>query len=209
MKIKVCGITETEQLQRLNDIGVDYAGFIFYHRSPRHVLSKLRSRSVLDLDIKIKKVGVFVNETESIIMDQVEIFGLDLVQLHGHETPTFCETISRVVPVIKAFHIDQKTPSLDWMVQPYQETCSFFLFDTASNKVFGGSGQRFDWDVFKGAEIGKPFFLSGGIAPTDANAVKGFRHRFFYGVDINSRFEQSPGVKNLEQVRDFLTTIKT
>ncbi len=184
-------------------MAIDYAGLIFYSRSPRYVLSKLRSKDVSSLKINTQKVGVFVNATESDIMTQIELYELDVVQLHGNETPSFCNHISDHVNVIKAFRINEENSHIDWMVKPYEDVCDFYLFDHGSKSMYGGTGVKFDWSLFKNAAIGKPFFLSGGIGPGDADAVKKFEHPFFYAVDINSQFETEPGLKNMESVKEF------
>ncbi|MEO5651035.1 MAG: phosphoribosylanthranilate isomerase [Ginsengibacter sp.] len=208
MKIKVCGITDLLQLQELNRIGIDYAGLIFYESSPRSVLKKLAAKEVEDLELSLQKVGVFVNETQEQIMKQVELFGLDVVQLHGDETPAFCNQISYHVKVIKAFRIKEKHADIDWLVNEYNEVCDYYLFDKASSVLYGGTGEKFKWDVLKNATIGKPFFLSGGIGVADVDALKEFEHPFFYGVDINSRFETAPGIKDLNLVKGFVNQLK-
>ena len=208
MKIKVCGITSARQLKELDESGVDYAGLIFYQKSPRYVLPKLMSREVSGLNLSLKKVGVFVNETVNNILDQVEIYGLDLVQLHGYETPPMCKLLNKVVGVIKAFHITDKSSPIDWMVAPYLDTCSHFLFDHSAENKYGGTGSAFDWRILEHAKVGKEFFLSGGIAPDSVGDLHKFHHPYFYAIDINSRFEITPGVKNMDMVTDFVKKIK-
>lgn len=203
MKIKVCGVTTTGQLEELDKMGIDYAGLIFYEKSPRYALSKLRSKAVAGLTLQLHKVGVFVNASENDIMTQIELYELDYVQLHGSETPTFCNHISNHVKVIKAFRIDEQNSHIDWMVKPYEEVCDFYLFDKGSAGIYGGTGKKFDWHLLEKATIGKNFFLSGGIGPEDAEAVKKFEHPYFYGVDINSKFEIEPGIKNIKLVEEF------
>ncbi len=209
MKIKVCGITDADQMKELDAMGVDYAGMIFYDKSPRYVLPMLRSKTLLAQQLLLQKVGVFVNETENNILDQVENYELNLVQLHGKETPELCRSLGRKVPVIKVFSVNNETRNIDWMVAPYKQACNYFLFDYAAKDLYGGSGKQFEWKMLNDAVIGKEFFLSGGIAPGDADLLKAFSHPFFYGVDINSKFEISPGVKNLSLVREFVQAIKT
>lgn len=203
MKIKVCGITTLTQLEQLNSMGVDYAGFIFYEKSPRYVLSQLRSKGVASLKLTTQKVGVFVNASENDIMTQIELFELDIVQLHGNETPSFCNHISDHVKVIKAFRINKENSHIDWMVKPYEDVCDFYLFDHGSAGIYGGSGTKFNWQLIKEATINKNFFLSGGIAFEDADEIKKFSHPFFYGIDINSKFETEPGIKDMELVKEF------
>lgn len=208
MKIKVCGITTISQLQELDAMGVDYAGLIFYARSSRYVLSKLKSKEVASLKATTKKVGVFVNATESDITTQIELYNLDYVQLHGNETPLFCKHVGKLAKVIKAFHIDEASNHIDWMLKPYHEYCDYFLFDHGSTGAYGGTGTKFNWGLLEKATVGKDFFLSGGIAPGDEDAIKNFRHPHFYGVDINSKFETEPGIKNMDAVKEFVNFLQ-
>lgn len=201
MKLKVCGITQVEQLKQLDKLGVDYAGLIFYERSVRYVLNKLKSKDVKNLSLSLKKTGVFVNASEEDILTQVELYGLNLVQLHGDETPAFCNYISNHVQVIKAFRITQKNEqNIDWMIRPYEEVCDFYLFDTNRKGAYGGTGEKFDWQILKKNKINKHFFLSGGIGVSDIEKVKEFSHPFFYALDVNSRVELADGIKNMEAV---------
>jgi phosphoribosylanthranilate isomerase len=210
MNIKVCGITQFKQLQQLEALNIDYAGLIFYKDSPRYMGDKITGRQVKDADFDIKKVGVFVNPGYSELLDAIDEYGLDIVQLHGNETPEMCEELSAEVEVIKAFRIaGEKSINIDEMVMPYDAACDFYLFDTAGLKEsFGGTGQQFDWSILKKAKIEKPFFLSGGIGPDDAQKVKGFKHPDFFAVDVNSKFELSPGLKDMAAILKFLQGFK-
>ncbi len=208
MKIKVCGITELEQLKELNDLEIDYAGLIFYEQSPRFALKKLSGQEVKESGISITKVGVFVNASEEEIMKQVENFGLDMVQLHGDETASFCNHISDHIKVAKAFRIADFDTNIDWLVKEYDEVCDYYLFDKGSAGLYGGTGQKFNWNLLEKSKIGKPFFLSGGIERNDVSALKKFTHPFFYGVDVNSRFETSPGIKDIELIKEFVKELK-
>ncbi len=204
MKIKVCGITSIKQLNDLEIIGIDYAGLIFYSQSPRYVLNKLKSKDVEQANLYILKVGVFVNASEEDIMTQIELYGLDLVQLHGDETPAFCNHISNHVKVIKAFRLGKKNEqNIDWMIRPYEEVCDHYLFDTKIENGYGGSGEKFNWEVLEKNQINKPFFLSGGIGPGDVEKIKSVQHPFLLAVDLNSGFEIEPGVKDMELIKIF------
>lgn len=209
MKIKVCGITQADQLKQLDELGVDYAGLIFFRQSARYMLNKLMTNEVQALTFNLKKVGVFVNASEEEINTQVELYGLDLVQLHGDETPAFCKHISSTVSVIKAFRITKyNEQNIDWMVKPYDEVCDYYLFDTNRKGAYGGTGEKFDWKILNDNKINKPFFLSGGIGLADVEKVKAFRHPFLYAVDINSMVETEPGVKDMDHVKKFVEQIK-
>lgn len=202
MKLKVCGITQLEQLKQLDDIGVNYAGLIFYDQSARCIINKLNAEDVKPLHLSLKKIGVFVNAEEEFIMSQVENFGLDMVQLHGDETPGFCKLISDQITVTKAFRITQTNEqNIDWMMKPYEEYCDYYLFDTNRKNAYGGTGEKFDWKILHQNKINKPFFLSGGIGLKDVEKLKVFEHPFFYCVDVNSRMEISEGVKDMEAIK--------
>ena len=209
MNIKVCGITQFKQLQQLEALNIDYAGLIFYKDSPRYIGEKLSGKQVKDADFDLKKVGVFVNPGYSDLLDAIDEYGLDIVQLHGNETPEMCEELSGEVEVIKAFRIEDSNVNIDKMVEPYDAVCDFYLFDTAGLKEsFGGTGQQFDWGILKKAKIEKPFFLSGGIGPDDAEKVKKFSHPDFFAIDVNSKFETGPGVKDMAAILKFLQAFK-
>jgi|SRR6185312_2257922 len=208
MKIKVCGNRQLDQLKELENIGIDYAGLIFYPQSPRYVLKKITGKEVRDLNLSIPKVGVFVNASEEEIILQVEDFGLDMVQLHGDETASFCSRISNRIKVIKAFRILDVEANIDWLVKEYEEVCDYYLFDKANAGLYGGTGEKFNWNLLENSMIGKPFFLSGGISSEDAEALKTFHHPFFYGVDVNSRFEIEPGIKDMTLIKEFVRQLK-
>ena len=210
MNIKVCGITQFKQLQQLEALNIDYAGLIFYKESPRYVGNKITGKQIKDADFDIKKVGVFVDPGYSELLDAIDEYGLDIVQLHGNETPELCEELSAEVEVIKAFRIPgDKSIDIDEMVADYDAVCDYYLFDTAGLKEsFGGTGQQFDWGILKKAKIEKPFFLSGGIGSDDAAKVKAFKHPDFFAVDVNSKFELSPGLKDMAAILKFLQGFK-
>lgn len=208
MKIKVCGNTIMSQLKELDHLLIDYAGFIFYEGSPRYMGKKIKSEDLQNLPTKLQKIGVFVNESREEVLRRIDEYGLDGVQLHGDETPEFCKQISDHVTVIKAFRINTNQIDIDWMVKEFIDVCDYYLFDKESRSVYGGSGEKFDWNLLQNASIGKSFFLSGGISHNDASMLKNFQHPFFYGIDLNSRFETSPGVKNMEMLKQFALEIK-
>ena len=210
MNIKVCGITQFKQLQQLEALNIDFAGLIFYKDSPRYMGDKITGKQIKDADFDIKKVGVFVDPGYSELLDAIDEYGLDIVQLHGNETPEMCEELSAEVEVIKAFRISSdKSIDIDEMVADYDAVCDYYLFDTAGLKEsFGGTGQQFDWSILKKAKIEKPFFLSGGIGPDDAAKVKAFSHPDFFAIDVNSKFELSPGLKDMASILKFLQAFK-
>lgn len=209
VNIKVCGITDIKQLTQLDGLGIEFAGLNFYPASPRYMRDKINADAVKAADLDIKKVGVFVDADYDEIMRTVEDYELDVVQLHGEEDPVLCEELSEETEVIKVFRIDDAKTDVDTLINEYDEVCDYYLFDTAvKGGAAGGTGIQFDWKKVSKARIEKPFFLAGGIGPTDADKVKAFRHPDFYGIDINSKFEKSPGVKDLVAVLQFKQALK-
>lgn len=220
MKIKVCGMTDMEQLYELDEMGVAFAGFIFYPPSPRFALKRgLQGEDVRRAKLKLGKVGVFVDASYEEIMRQIDAFGLDMVQLHGRETPFECSRISSYIDVIKAFRFAEND-HVQWMIKDYYDDADLFLFDTGvpaskeerENKtLYGGTGRKFNWNRLKGLRIDKPFFLSGGIEPTDAYSVHAFMKdevaKDLFVVDICSRFEIIPGVKDMVKVKAFINEL--
>lgn len=204
-------MTEIDQVRELDAMGVDLAGFIFYPRSPRYVAKHLTGEQVKKARLRLGKVGVFVNSTYDDVMRQVDDYGLDMVQLHGDETPRFCEQLANYITVIKVFRLSENDP-VDWLIRPYQEYCDMFLFDT-EGVGYGGTGKKFNWDMLLPADIDKLFFLSGGIEPGDLERLCAFARepvaRKLFAIDINSKFETSPGVKDLKKVRTLLDGLRS
>ena len=208
MNIKVCGITEMKQLQQLDGLDIDFAGLIFYKDSPRYIGDKIDKAALKRADLDLKKVGVFVNPEMIEVLDAIDEYGLDAVQLHGDESAEMCEDISSEVEVIKAFRITEGV-DIDKLVAPYDAVCDYYLFDTGGLKEsIGGTGKQFDWNILTKAKIEKPFFLSGGVSLEDAARIKSFKHPDLFGVDINSRFESAPGVKDMKLVLQFRQALK-
>ncbi len=205
-RIKVCGMTNLKQLHQLGEMGVEFAGMIFYHKSPRFIIRHLKGYEVKKAKLKVFKIGVFVNASYDEVMNHVDNFGLDMVQLHGNETPYYCSKLSNYISVIKAFRISEDD-NIEWKIKNYYEDTDMFMFDT-EGEGFGGTGRKFNWEKLQGAEIHKPFFLSGGIEPGDSAGIKEFLTEpvanDMFAVDINSRFEISPGVKDMDKVREFV-----
>ena len=205
MRIKVCGLTLPEKAGALEEMGATLAGFIFYPRSPRYMANKISPEKMKQIKGKIAKVGVFVNATYDELMKTVEMYRLDMVQLHGDETPKYCEKIADYISVIKAFRLSEND-NIEWMARPYQDVCDMFMFDTMGSG-YGGTGKKFNWEVLKQSAISKPFFLSGGIEPGDEKRLKEFSEspaaKTLFAIDINSRFEITAGIKNMEKVKIF------
>ena len=198
-KVKVCGMREPENIREAEALGIDLMGFIFWPKSSRYV-----SERPAYLPTKCKRVGVFVDER----MEEVERitgeYALDVVQLHGHETPDYIRQLHLQCSIIKAFNI--ATADDFAACAPYEHLVDFFLFD-AKGKSVGGNGIAFDWSVLKAYHGQTPFLLSGGIGPDDALRIKAIRHPQFAGIDLNSRFELSPALKDITALRQFLNEL--
>ncbi|MEM1258517.1 MAG: phosphoribosylanthranilate isomerase [Bacteroidota bacterium] len=198
MKLKICGMKynpiEVEALEP------DYMGFIFWEKSPRYLNSVLPS-----ISRKIKKVGVFVNSNAEGILQKVTRYGLQMVQLHGKETPDLCNHLRNLgIGVIKVFGVND---TFDFSaLEPYENACDHYLFDT-KGKLPGGNGYTFDWEVLENYPSTKPFFLSGGIGMENIDDVLTFLYRpeskYCHAIDINSRFEIEPGLKDITKLKEF------
>lgn len=203
-------MTQLNQVVQLDEMGVDFAGFIFYPKSPRFVGKHFLGPQLKKLKLRLGKVGVFVHATYEEVLKQVDSYGLDMVQLHGDETPNFCDKLSNYVTVIKVFRMGENDP-IDWLTRPYHEVADMFLFDT-EGAGYGGTGKKFNWDVLKQSAIDKLFFLSGGIEQSDSEKLIEFSKepvaKKLFSVDVNSKFELSAGVKDMEKVREFVSRLK-
>ena len=198
MKLKVCGMRSSKNIINLAKIMPDYMGFIFWENSKRFV-----SNSTPDLRGPVKKVGVFVNANLEYIKKCVEAHRLKAVQLHGNESPEQCSKLGEVdVEVIKAFAVHREFDFNE--IVDYESVCDYFLFDT-KGELPGGNGLHFDWTVLKDYPSKKPFFLSGGIGPNDFLAIKSIikLNLPLYAIDVNSKFEIEPGLKDIQSIKEF------
>jgi phosphoribosylanthranilate isomerase len=206
LKIKVCGMRNRENIRQLAELKPDLMGFVFYPASPRYAGEFPAEGMFTSFPAGITKTGIFVDADLYSIKAQVLRFGLQAVQLHGNESPGICKRLKATgIKVIKAFRIDEFADFSKMMA--YVSCCDWFLFDTAS-KIPGGSGEHFDWKLLEKYDIGHPFFLSGGIGPGDADRILSIRHPALVGVDINSKFEIEPGVKDADKVKIFIQRIR-
>lgn len=202
MIIKVCGMKYADNIRALDQIKPDMTGFIFHHASPRYVekLPEYMPSSSL-------RIGVFVNSDTGYILNKVNEFGLDMVQLHGNESPDECRILRREgIGIIKAFQL--KTNNADTITAPYDGLCQYYLFDTPC-AAYGGSGKTFDWKLTDSYHGKTPFLLSGGIKPESIKQISSFRHPSFAGIDINSGFETYPGMKDTEAISNFINHLRT
>ena len=200
--IKVCGMREADNIREVEALGIDLMGFIFWPKSKRYVAERPQY-----LPTQVKKVGVFVDATLEDIRQHIQDYQLDIIQLHGHETPDFIAQFSIFnfqFSIIKAFNI--ATAEDLAQTKPYEGIVDYFLFDTKA-QLPGGSGEQFDWSVLSHYEGTTPFLLSGGIGPDDAERIKSFHHPRCIGIDLNSRFEIAPGLKDVNQLKDFISNL--
>lgn len=201
MKLKVCGLMVDANIADIVALKPDYVGFNFYRPSKRFVGENF---VMPDIPGTIKKVGVFVNDTMKFVLDNQKKHKLDYVQLHGDESPEYCkDLVMRNVRLIKAFGVDEHFDF--YILRKYRRFCDYFLFDYKSS-AYGGSGKQFDWSLLNNPELDFPFFLSGGIGPDSLNEITSLKNKP-YGLDVNSKFESSPGVKDVELVRNFIKAI--
>lgn len=205
MKIKVCGMKHPGNMQELNKLPVDFMGMIFYKKSPRYV-ADLNPVDICNLFRGEKeRVGVFVNADMDYIIQMADKYSLDLIQLHGNESPDFCRELNKSIPVIKAFSISGVVDIEQ--TKQYEGAANYFLFDTKTFQ-YGGSGKKFDWSILNEYKGNTPFILSGGISVDDAEAIKNIKHSLFFGIDLNSRFEIEPGLKDVELLKQFIIQLK-
>ena len=201
MKLKVCGMKYKDNIEALLQLQPDFIGFIFYPNSKRFVNEELNETNIHNIPASITKVGVFVNETKDNIISICKKYRIETIQLHGEENQDFCKTLKETgLSVIKAFSIGE-TFNFDTLAN-YNTSCNFFLFDTKGDN-YGGTGIKFDWEVLKGKEIKLPYFLSGGIDLTDATSILNSDFLNIFSIDINSKFELAPGVKDIEKIKQF------
>ena len=201
IKVKICGMTQLKDALFAVEQGVDAVGFIFYKKSPRAVTMKTVREIIKKLPPLVETVGVFVNESAERVNKMADYCGLDLVQLHGEESPAFCRKIHR--RVIKAFRVKD----LQSIKQLEKFPVSGFLLDTFSDDLHGGTGKTFDWNLALPAKKMGPVILAGGLTPR--NILQAVRQVRPYGVDVCSGVEKSPGIKDLEKVRAFLKNIRS
>ena len=194
MIIKVCGMREPENIRAVEALGADWLGFIFWPASSRYVGSRPSY-----LPVKARRVGVFVDEQLERVREMACDYGLDYLQLHGKESPEYVAQLSQW-KVIKAISISG--PEDLAACEDYEGRADYFLFDTKCMTV-GGSGQHFDWSVLSAYKGNTPFLLSGGIGPNDAGSIKAFQHPRCVGIDLNSRFETVPGLKDIQKLKQF------
>ena len=209
MIVKICGMRDPENIRAVSELNIDWMGFIFWQKSSRYV-----SERPAYLPTKVKRVGVFVDADMEEVKQKVEEYDLNIIQLHGQESPTYIRQLrslcsDHVAAIIKAFNI--ATAENLAQTEPYKGIVDYFLFD-AKAQLIGGNGTKFDWSVLDNYKDDTPFLLSGGIGPDDAerirdwfSAASGSAAAKCIGIDLNSRFETAPALKNVDALRIFLS----
>jgi phosphoribosylanthranilate isomerase len=232
MIIKVCGMRDAGNIREVAALGIDLMGFIFYPKSPRYVqmissqagilpdYSEERLQQVQGAGAdgqhqasRVQRVGVFVDDMPQTIVSCVYNYALDYVQLHGHEQPVMIENLKRtlvpdIAPNIRIIKVISVSTAEDVrQYKAYEGLADLFLFDTKCEEL-GGSGRQFGWDVLQAYDGQTPFLLSGGIGPDDVAQVKAFHHPQFAGIDLNSRFETAPAMKDVDALRQFIAAVR-
>ncbi len=206
MKIKVCGLRDQLNIEEVVKLKPDYIGFIFYPKSKRYIGAQIPHNIQTIIPSTVQKVGVFVDELFSTLVEKYNTNALDMVQLHGRELPDYCEKLKKLnIRIIKAFGI---AADFDFeTVKDFEPYCDYFLFDTAADS-HGGTGIKFDWKKLDQYTGDKPFFLSGGIQSADAEEIRKMTHNQLYAIDLNSRFELEPGLKDIPKLKSFIKQIR-
>lgn len=204
-RVKICGLTNLEDARFASGALADFLGFIFYEKSPRYV-EPAKAGAIINWIEGPRTVGVFVNQP----LDDVNMIaretGVDLIQLHGNESPDYCRLIEK--PIIKAFHVDadKSSDELNKEIEPYVDLIEYLLFDTRSKSKWGGTGQTFEWDILKEISIDIPIFLSGGLKR--ANVLQACERVRPFAVDLSSGVEKAPGIKDFDKIEAFFDEMR-
>lgn len=223
--IKVCGMRDADNINDVSALDINWMGFIFYPKSPRYVrqissnagiipdYSSLKEKATADDAGRIRRVGVFVDDMPQNIVTRVFNYHLDIVQLHGSESPVMIDNLRRTldpdirkgIKIMKAISVKSDDDILK--CKDYEGHVDYFLFDTKT-PLKGGSGEQFDWSVLQSYDGATPFLLSGGIGPDDARRVRAFSHPRCIGIDVNSKFENEPAFKDVDMLRKFISEVR-
>jgi phosphoribosylanthranilate isomerase len=204
IEIKICGMRDAENIMHVASLSPQYFGFIFYPHSPRFVGNNFTIPS--SLSSSIKRVGVFVDASNDVIISKAKLVGFDFVQLHGRESAEGCQELKESgLKVIKVFSVDD-----DFNFQatnPYKNAADYFMFDT-KGKYYGGNAKTFNWDVLTKYDQEIPFFLSGGLSPENVQNIKDIKNMNLHALDFNSGVEISPGIKSKEKVETVMEEVR-
>ncbi len=199
IKIKICGITNLEDAEAAVEAGADALGFVFYAKSPRAIEPAVAKRIIANLPPFVLPVGVFVNHDVTIIRNVFDDCGLALAQLHGDETPTFCESLGR--PVLRALRLRDRRSLLSLAEYKGRIGIKGFVIDAFSSQAYGGTGQTVDWSLAREVAKVTPIILAGGLTPI--NVQEAIQHVLPYGVDVSSGVEDTPHKKDHDKIRAF------
>lgn len=205
LKLKICGMKQAANIAAVAELQPDYLGFIFYQKSPR-CITEVSAELIKYVPPTIKIVGVFVDEDLQIVKQHIIKYNLKAVQLHGKESVWYCQELkSTGVEIIKAFGVNNE---FDFSIlDEYLSVIDYFLFDTQTPE-HGGSGKVFDWKLLSNYKLEKPYFLSGGIDLSHVKTIKEINDRWLYAIDLNSKFEVEPGLKDVEKLKEFFKEMK-
>ncbi|MCD0475339.1 phosphoribosylanthranilate isomerase [Flavobacterium sp. EDS] len=207
MKLKICGMKYPENITEVGSLLPDYMGFIFWEKSARYF-----DGIIPDLPKSIKKVGVFVNQSQEEILSKISKYDLQAIQLHGHESVEFCQELkNKIDPKIELIKVFSADENFDFeVVKSYESVCDYFLFDT-KGKLPGGNGTTFDWRILNQYNSTKPFFLSGGIGLEEIETIKEISKTNLpiYAIDVNSKFEIEAGLKDKNILYSFKQNLAT
>ena len=205
-KVKICGITNLEDARFAAGAMADYIGFIFYDKSERYI-EPAKAGAIINWLGGLETVAVFVNSALDDVNRIVTETGVNLVQLHGKESPEYCRMIDK--PVVKAIHIRSGVAGeeLQSEIDSYEDVVEYYLFDTKVPGKWGGSGEVFNWDIISELEVNKPFFLSGGLKSSNINSAVASVNP--YAVDLSSGVEKAPGLKDFDKIENFFDEMRT
>ena len=205
MKLKVCGMRDPENIREISTLQPDFMGFIFFPKSPRNVSDEITNEQLPANGVK--KVGVFVNEVPDIVKEKAATYQLDLLQLHGNESPAYCEAMKNDgYSIIKVFSVGNEFNFAN--LEAYLPFVDYFLFDT-KGKYYGGNGEVFNWEILNNYHLEKPFFLSGGIDEQNVEQIDKIKNPWLFAIDVNSKFEISPALKDVERVKKLKEKLKS
>ncbi|HUH75582.1 MAG TPA: phosphoribosylanthranilate isomerase [Chitinophagales bacterium] len=206
VKLKICGLRHKNNIFDVVEAGVDFIGMIFYEKSSRYVVDALYPEDVWFLPDEVEKIGVFVNASFDEIKRYAKLYQLDFIQLHGSESPELCKQLQDAgYGVVKAFGVDN---TFDFeSLKPFKEVADYFLFDTKTPD-HGGSGITFDWSILSNYTLDIPAFVGGGVSLENLNDLLSYDYPFLHAVDMNSKLEIHPGLKDIEKVQKAVELIK-
>lgn len=208
MNIKICGVSDMKQLAQLEGLDIEFAGLNFRKGSANYVGEQIRGAELKKADLDIRTVGVFHNPEMIEVLDAIDEYGIDIVELTGEEGPEICADLSEEVEVMKKFHLSPGSRiSVDKLVAPYDAVCDYFMFGAQAQENLAGSVLQFDWELLRSSRIEKPFFIA-GIGPADAEKVLSFSHPDFFGIELGPGFDKEPGVKDLGAILGFRRVVR-